>query len=349
MTELMRAAVYHRYGGPEVLEIERVPRPRLRPGKLIVRVLASSVNGGELLARAGAVRFMAVLQPGFPKRIGLDFVGVVDAVGEGVTSPQVGELVWGQSRLDAAAEYIEASPDRISRIPAGLDPIRAAALPVATTAITALEQQARLQPGERILIRGGAGGVGSAAVQLAHAAGAHVTALVSQHAAQRVEALGADVVHDYRTTTAAQLGPFDVVLDTVFTDLESFRRRLAPRGRLVTITFDHHHIPRSLAYIAFSARHRQQRVRFFSGNPKRELFERLTTLVEQGAIRPVVDTVYPLDDIAAAHAHAERGGAVGKIVVAIADPTTPRANRDQTETSSALRPQDRPLKPGGVG
>jgi NADPH:quinone reductase-like Zn-dependent oxidoreductase len=322
MVELMRAAVYHRYGGPEVLEIERIPRPRLRPGKLIVRVLATSVNGGELLARAGAVRFMAALQPGFPKRVGLDFVGVVDEVGEGVASSQVGEIVWGQSRLDAAAEYIEASTDRVFRIPAGLDPIRAAALPaVGTTAITALERHARLRPGERVLIRGGAGGVGSAAVQLAHAAGAHVTALASQRVAVQVEALGADVVHDYRATTAEQLGTFDVIFDTTFTDLESFRRRLAPGGCVVTVTFDHHHIPRSLAYIALSARHHHQRVRFFSGNPKQELFQRLTTLVEQGHIAPVVDTVYPLEDIAAAHAHAERGGTVGKIIVAVTDPT----------------------------
>ncbi len=318
MTELMRAAVYHRYGGPEVLEIERIRKPRVHPGKLIVRVLASSVNGGELLARAGEVRFMAALQRGFPKRVGLDFVGQVEEVGRGVTSPRVGELVWGQSRLDAAAEYIEASPARVSRIPVGLDPIRAAALPaVGTTAITALEQQAHLRPGERILIRGGAGGVGSAAVQLAHNAGAHVTALASHHTAAQVKALGADVVLDYRTTAPEQLGAFDVVLDTVFTGVEAFRGRLAPGGRLVTITLDQHRIARSLAYVALSARHGPQRVRFFSGNPRREHLERLTELVDQGAIAPVIDTVYPLNDIATAHAHAERGGTVGKIVVAV--------------------------------
>lgn len=320
MPELMRAAVYHQYGPPEVLTVARVPRPEPTGRSLVVEVAAASVNGGELLARAGRARVVTALSPGFPKRIGLDFAGTVDAVGAEVAGYRPGDAVWGvvRARLETAAEYIAVAPGQIALAPTGMNPTVAAALPaVGTTAITALHDHARLRRGERVLVRGAAGGVGSIAVQLARGAGARVSALAGGHSTDLLHSLGADSVADHRSVDVEALGTFDVVLDTVGTDLERFRRLLAPGGRMVTITLEQDHVLRTLAYIAGTARHGTRRVRFFSGQPRHALLARLTALVEDGTIRPVVQETYPLEDIAAAHARLEAGGVTGKIVVSL--------------------------------
>ncbi|MEU0459627.1 alcohol dehydrogenase catalytic domain-containing protein, partial [Streptomyces sp. NPDC006129] len=175
----MRAVLFDRFGGPEVLYVGRVQRPRPAPGEVLVRVRAFSVNGGDLAARSGRARLLTGRS--FPQRIGLDFTGEVAALGTGATGVAVGDRVWGVvgrvSGFGSAAEYLTIRPERLGRIPDGLDLVSAAALPVATTAMTALRDKAALRPGERLLVRGAAGGVGNAAVQLGQADGAEVTAL----------------------------------------------------------------------------------------------------------------------------------------------------------------------------
>ncbi|WP_188188260.1 NAD(P)-dependent alcohol dehydrogenase [Nonomuraea sp. SYSU D8015] len=314
----MRAALYDRYGPPEVLYEGTVPKPVPGPGEVLVRVHAVSVNGGELHGRAGKVRLVTdLVERGFPKRTGLDFAGEVVAVGRDVRGPAVGDRVWGLTgyRFGSAAEYVAVRPRRIALAPAGLDLVEAAALPVGTTAITALRDKARLQAGERLLVRGGSGGVGHVAVQLGRAFGAHVTALAGAGNQDFVRDLGADEVFDYRTTAPADLGRFDVVLDTVGTASGAYRRLLRPGGRMVAIAFDPDRAAASLSYIAASAVFGSGRVRFFSGNPTHRLFADLTRYVDSGAIRPVVDTVFPLADIAKAHRALEAGGVRGKYVI----------------------------------
>ncbi|MGR6920739.1 NAD(P)-dependent alcohol dehydrogenase [[Actinomadura] parvosata] len=317
----MRAALFDRYGPPEVLYVGTVPKPAPAPGEVLVRVHAASLNGGELHGRAGRVRPVTeLMQRGWPKRIGLDFTGEVVALGEGTTGPKVGDRVWGVlgRTFGSNAEYLTVRPRRLSLAPAGLDLVEAAALPVGTTAITALRDKARLRPGERLLVRGASGGVGVVAVQLGKALGAHVTALAGARNLGLVRDLGADEAHDYATTAPADLGRFDVVMDTVGTDHPAYRRLLTPSGRMVTIAFDLGRPAASLAYIAASAVHGRRRVRAFSGDPSHRLFADLARYVERGDLRPVVDTVFPLEEVAEAHRALEAGGVRGKIVLRIA-------------------------------
>ncbi|MER6235232.1 NAD(P)-dependent alcohol dehydrogenase [Streptomyces clavifer] len=313
----MRAALYDRYGPPEVLYEGRVPVPVPRPGEVLVRVHATSVNGGELYGRGGRVRLVTGRR--FPQRTGMDFTGEIARAEGAVTGLREGDRVWGLlgRRFGSAAEYVAVRPRQLSYAPANLGLIEAASLPAGTTAITALKAEARLQPGERLLVRGASGGIGSVAVQLGKALGAHVTGLAGSGNLDFVRSLGADEAFSYTTTGPADLGAFDVVLDTFGTEHRAFRRLLAPGGRMVSIAFDMDHPARSLSYLLASTVHGPRRVRFFSGNPKHDLFAELARYAESGAIRPVVDTVHPLADIATAHRALEAGGVRGKHVIRV--------------------------------
>ncbi|MFH9617245.1 NAD(P)-dependent alcohol dehydrogenase [Streptomyces pratensis] len=313
----MRAALYDRYGPPEVLYEGRVPVPELQRGEVLVRVHAASVNGGELYGRAGRVRLVTGRR--FPLRTGMDFAGEIARVDGAVKGLHEGDRVWGLlgRRFGSAAEYVAVRPGRLSYAPENISLVEAASLPAGTTAVTALETEARLKPGERLLVRGGAGGVGSVAVQLGKALGAHVTALAGGRNLDFVRELGADEAYSYTTTGPEDLRPFDVVLDTVGTEHRAFRKLLAPGGRMVSIAFDIDRPAASLSYLLASSVHGSRRVRFFSGNPKHDLFAKLAAYVESGAIRPVVDTVHPLSGIAAAHRALEAGGVRGKHVIQV--------------------------------
>ncbi len=309
----MRLATYDRYGPPEVLSVTTAPVPRPGPGEVLVRVRAVSVNGGELGMRAGRLRPFSGNR--FPKRVGIELVG--DVVEPGTSRFTAGDRVWGLlgRRMGTAAEYVAVPAERLDHVPAGLDAVAAAALPAGTTAITALRDVAALAPGERLLVRGATGGVGYVAVQLGKAMGAHVTGLARESNLDLVKELGADEAVDYRAP--GDLARFDVVLDTVGTDLPAFHRLLAPRGRMVTIAFDLDRIVRSLGYLALHAARPRRWVRAFSGNPTAPLLAELGRWVATGAVRPQVDRVFPLADIAAAHRALERGGVRGKIVVEV--------------------------------
>lgn len=309
----MNLAVYDRYGPPDVLHVTTAPVPRPRPGEVLVRVRAVSVNGGENHMRSGHLRPFSGNR--FPKRIGVDLAGEV--VDPGTSRFVAGEPVWGLlgRRMGSAAEYVAVRAERLDRIPDGLDAVQAAALASGTTAVTALRDVAALAPRERLLVRGATGGVGHIAVQLGRAMGAHVTGLASAANLDLVKELGADEAVDYREP--GELGRFDVVLDTVGTDPEAFRQLLAPGGRMVAISFDPTHLLRSAAYLVTHAPRRTRWVRFFSGNPTTPLFADLGRWATAGAVRPYVDRVFPLAEIADAHRALEQGGVRGKIVVTL--------------------------------
>jgi NADPH:quinone reductase-like Zn-dependent oxidoreductase len=307
----MRAALFDRYGPPEVLYEGTVPDPVVTPGHVLVRVHAASVNGGEVMARSGKLKLL--LGRKFPKRVGIDFAGEV------VSGPgfEPGAHVWGGLPgfpFGSAAEYVAVHPRQLALSPVGLDLVHAAALPgVGTTAITALRDKAKLRRGERLLVRGASGGVGSVAVQVGKAHGAHVTALAGERNLDFVRELGADEAIDYRTAPA-DLGRFDVVLDTFGSTPRAYRRLLAPGGRMVGIAF---RSAADVGYLLASTVFGSRRVRFFSGRPEADLFADLAALVESGAVRPVVDAVYPLAEVAEAHRALEAGGVRGKYVIRV--------------------------------
>ena len=320
----MRAAQFRRYGPPDVLHIATIPIPEPQAGEVLVRVGAASVNGGELLFRAGKLRLLS--RSRFPKGMGIDFAGEVTALGDGVSDIAVGEAVWGviderrfiwtQAPIGSLADYIAVDARRLGPSPAGLTAVEAAALLAGgAVSIIGLRDKARLMAGERILIRGGTGGVGSVAVQLAHAFGTHVTALVGPSNRDFVRELGADEALDYTTTATDDLGYYDVIFDTVGSEMSAYRRHLAPGGRMVTIALD----PplHALGTVLASTIRGSRRIRFFSGDPKRALLMDLARYVEDGALRAVIDSVYPLEEIAAAHRSVESRGGRGKRIVAL--------------------------------
>lgn len=314
----MKAAQITSFGTPDVLRVTETGTPSPGAGEVLVAVEASSVNGHDTMVRTGGVKLVSGRR--FPIGTGLDFAGVVAATGAGVPGFRAGDRVWGmvhprrRHTTAAAAEYVVVAADRIGLAPAGVSAVEAASLVVAgSTALIALRESAGLRDGERVLVRGAAGGVGTAAVQLAHAMGGHVTALARDRHAAALRALGAGEVLDYGSTTSAEIGPFDVILDTVGSELNCYRSRLAKGGRMVTIGLS----APALAAIAASAIHGARRIRTFSANPGTTVLDDLAGHVTSGALRPVVHSVYPLADVAAAHLAFERGGVLGKHVLAV--------------------------------
>jgi NADPH:quinone reductase-like Zn-dependent oxidoreductase len=314
----MTRMVYSRYGGPEVLEPITVTVPSPRKGQVLIRMVSTSVNGGDVQARAGKARIRTAFPPKWPKQLGMDVVGVVEQAGPEVSDVQVGDLVWGVTIGDGSyAEYIVMDAKDVARVPRGLDRVEAGALPVAaTTALLALIDKGHIKPEQRVLIRG-VGGVGLTAVQVAHARGAHVSALVSSALSNAVLEQGADIVYDYRDVTADsdELGTFDLIFDTAGSGLEPFRRRLADDGTMMTITADFTHPIRSIGTIAASARFGGKRTRFITGIPHTEQMNHVADAYEHGAIHPVVDSVFALKDAAQAHARAQQHGVLGKVLL----------------------------------
>ncbi len=314
----MKAVQITSFGAPDVLRVNEVERPSPGAGEVLVGVEASSVNGHDVIVRGGGLKMVSGRR--FPIGLGLDFAGVVEAVGADVEGLRVGDRVWGTVHPRAkhvtagAAEHVVVAANRVGVVPAGVSSVDAAALVVGgVTALIALRDTVRLVSGESVLVRGAAGGVGTAAVQLAHAMGGHVTALARDRHAAALRDLGADQVLDHTTTTADRIGPFDVVVDTVGSDLGRYRARLTRGGRMVTVGLS----GPAIAAIAASTVHGSRRIRAFSANPDTALLRDVAHHVASGALRPVVDGVYPLADVVAAHQAFERGGVVGKHVVAV--------------------------------
>ncbi len=315
----MRAAQFDAYGPPRVLRIAEVPTPTCQPHEVLVRVRATSINGHDLVVRAGKLRMLT--GSNFPIGTGLDFAGEVASADRVRTGFEMGERVWGtvsptgKHHTAAAAEYVVVPAVRLARTPGPLSDTEAAALAVVgATAYIALTAKVSLQRGERILVRGAAGGVGAAAVQLAHAMGAHVIGLASATDHDYVRSLGADDVMDYRKTEPADVRECDVILDTVGAALGSWRTRLAPGGRMVTVNFGS---PVAMLTIGLSVLFGSKRIRSFSANPTRNDLDAISAFVHSESLRPHVGETFPLEEIVAAHTSAETGRVRGKTVITL--------------------------------
>lgn len=312
----MRAAMQDRYGDPDVLHEAKIDRPIPTAGQVLVRVSAASVNGYDVLLRSGALKLTT--GRAFPKQSGIDFVGSVAEAFAG--SPfQAGAEVWGYcSPGGGIAEFVAIEPHHLSLRPRNLTTTEAAALPVVgTTALFALRDVAALRSGERLLIRGASGGVGSIAVQLGKAMGARVTGLASAPNLAFVRELGVDEALDYGKIDPGELGRYDVILDTVGRDIAAWRALLAPAGRMAAIVPDLRRPLRWLAYVALSRVHGGRRVRYFNARPDTALLAELARHVEQGTVRPIIDEVFPIARIADAHRAFETSGSRGKQIISL--------------------------------
>ena len=313
----MRAVRYAEFGPADVLRVVDLPVPRIGPDEVLVKVRAASVGGGEAPIRAGRLRRVMRTRP--PAGVGNDFAGHVEAVGAEVRRFRERDAVWGllpHLTFGSTAEYVAVPERLLAPAPGTIGLVEAAALPSAgTTVLTALTDKVPVRNGQRLLVRGASGGVGSVAVQLGRSLGAHVTALVSARNLDWVKELGAHDAVDYRSDAVAGLAPFDVILDGVGTGLPAFRRMLSRDGRMIALALDPEHLAANLIFIARGALSRSRKVVTFSNNPSTERLVELTRYVENGVLRPVVDTVFPIDRIAEAHRRIEAGGVRGKHVV----------------------------------
>jgi len=313
--ENMKAVRVHNYGGPEVLRFEDAPRPTPGSGELLIRVHAASVNPIDWKVRAGYMKDYIPLP--LPFILGWDVSGVVEAVGSGVTKFKNGDEVYARPDVTAHgygayAEYVVAKETETALKPKSIDHVHAAAIPVgAVTAWRALFDAAGLREGQKVLIHGAAGGVGSFAVQLAKWKGAHVIGTASGRNQAFLRELGVDEPIDYeRTRFEDVVHDVDVVLDTLAGDIQKRSWKVLKKGGiLVSIV-----APPS----ADEAAKHSVRSAFFSAHPSSSQLSEIAKLVDAGKLKSVVETVLPLSDARRAHELNETGHARGKTVLKVA-------------------------------
>lgn len=330
----MRAARLHRYGPADVLQIDEIPDPVAGPGEVLIAVGASSVNPVDAKLRRGVLRL--VMWWTLPHTTGLDCAGTVLAVGTGVTRFAVGDRVYGSpnpKHQGVCSEKAVLKASELAHTPTSLTDLEAASLPLAgLTAWQCLVDAAKVQPGEKVLILGGAGGVGSLAIQIAKALGAEVAATASPRNHALMERLGVDHIVDYtKDDPADALPPQDVVLITVSGDGGATAIRASRRGaRLTHIVGDlATHVARHGQWVGtlvagwhmagfwVGSRLRGRRGMNIVMRPDGESLARITALVDAGSVEPVVDTVFAFDDIADSHRAVEAGKTQGKVVIQI--------------------------------
>jgi NADPH:quinone reductase-like Zn-dependent oxidoreductase len=326
----MRAVVQQRYGPvPEdVLRLAEIDRPAIGDGEVLVRVRAASVDRGTWHLMAGlpypARLAFGLRRPNFTNP-GRTLAGTVEAVGSDVTGFRPGDEVFGIPGGNGSfAEYVVASPTKLGPKPANLSFEQAAAVPVSgLTALQAVRDHGQVQAGEKVLVIGASGGVGSFAVQIAKAFGAEVTGVSSASKGDMVRALGADHVVDYaREDVTDGRHRYDLILDIGGNRrLGRLRRALTPRGRLVIVGgetggrwldgFDRQLRARMLSLFV------GQTLGFFVASENAGDLGALRELIEAGSVTPAVDRAYPLSETAAAIRHLLDGHARGKVVVSV--------------------------------
>jgi NADPH:quinone reductase-like Zn-dependent oxidoreductase len=325
----MQACIYEAYGAADVVTLGDVERPTVKAGEVLVKVHAAGVTTADWRFRAAAFPtgfklagrlMLGLFRPRNPV-LGMDFAGTVAAVGKNVTRFQIGDRVFGATspmRRAAHAEYVVvAESGAIARTPAGLSDQEAAAIPFGgSSALAFLRDFGRLRAGQRVLIVGGSGSVGTWAVQVARHLGAEVTAVCSSGNLELVRSLGAHHTVDY--TSGDVLGDpnkkYDLIFDTIgVTSCASCRDRLADDGTYLPLNSGVREIWQAL----LTSRSKGKRVKYAVSGNTRVGLETLAGLVESAVLKPVVDRVYPMAQIAEAHRHVEGRHKRGSVVISI--------------------------------
>jgi NADPH:quinone reductase-like Zn-dependent oxidoreductase len=324
----MKAIVYEKYGSPNVLHLEEVEKPALNDDKVLVKVHAASINAGDLHLLTGDPFPMRLAGIGFfkPKNaiLGADIAGCVEAVGKNVTQFRPGDAVFGDIfglGSGSFAEYISVPETALALKPSNVSYEEAAAVPLAAvTALQGLRDRGHIQPGQKVLINGASGGVGSFAVQIARAFGTEVTAVCSTRNVEMARVIGADHVIDYTKEDFTQNGQqYDLILAVNgYQPLSAYKRALTPQGIYIFTGGTPAQTFQSLFLGPLtSQRNGRKMTSVMKKANQKDLFF-IRDLLEEGKIRPVIDECYPLSKTADGFRYFEKGHARGKVVITIA-------------------------------
>lgn len=306
----MKAAIIRDYG--TAVEITEIEKPSLKEDSVIIEVYAASLNPIDNILRAGYMKEMMPLT--FPHVMGYDVSGVVVKVGKGVESVKIGDSVFARQNQDdagAIAEYARIKENELAIKPASLSHVHAASVPLAgLTAWQALMTHGKLQEGCKVLIHAGSGGVGTNAIQIAKHFGAFVATTTSSKNTELVQSLGADLIIDYKTQKFQdQLSEYDLVIDMLGGETmnDSFKV-LKKGGALISIKGQDTDNLASKYGVRFE---------WFFMSPDGKMLEELGALISAGSVKPIIDTVFPLDQADVAYERLATGRSVGKIVVEV--------------------------------
>jgi NADPH:quinone reductase-like Zn-dependent oxidoreductase len=323
----MKAIVYTKYGPPDVLRLKEVEKPTPREDEVLVKVHAASANPHDWRSMRGAPLVFRFFAMGFPKPkhtiLGVDIAGRVEAVGSNVTQFQPGDEVFGEISAGGFAEYVSAPEDAIVLKPANLSFEEAAAVPtVAFTALQGLRDHGQIRPGQKVLINGASGGVGTFAVQIAKSFGAEVTGVCSTQNLDMVRSIGADHVIDYTQEDFTQNGQrYDLIFDAVGNrSAADYERALSPNGICVVSGFTtmFHMLFQVMFLGSRASRTGSKKIGTMgSAKPNKEDLVFMKELLEASKVVPVIDRRYPLSETAEAIRYLEEGHARGKVVITV--------------------------------
>jgi NADPH:quinone reductase-like Zn-dependent oxidoreductase len=324
----MKAIVHCEYGGPEVLTLADVEKPVPSDNQILVRVRAASVNPLDLMFR-GPLLLRPITGMRKPKdtRVGVDYAGTVEAVGKNVTQFTPGDEVLG-GKTGALAEYVCVLPDRaVTLKPANVTFEQAASVPVAAvTALQGLRDKGKIKPGQKVLINGASGGVGSFAVQIAKSYGTEVTAVCSTRNLEMVRSIGADYVIDYTKEDFTKTDQrYDLILDIVGNHSFAERRRILKPGGICVMVgvggsgWHDESAGRLMGELNAYLRSRFVSEKFMTylANLNQPDLAILGDLMRDGKVTPVIDKTYKLSDVPAALTYLETGHARGKVVITV--------------------------------
>ena len=322
----MKAIVYQNYGPPDVLQIEEMEKPTAGDNEVLIKVHAASVNPLDWHFMRGTPYIVRIVMTGLSKpknpRLGVDVAGHVEAVGSKVTQFKAGDEVFGTCR-GAFAEYVCTSESNLVIKPNNVTFEQAAAVPIAAfTALQGLRDKGKIQPGQKVLVNGASGGIGTFAVQIAKSYGAEVTAVCSTRNIEMVRSIGADRVIDYtREDFTKSEQQYDLIFDAIGNHSLSARRRLlSPKGICVMAGGPSGRWKMGLAsgikaliWSQFSSR----KLTGLLAKASKEDLTILQNLMETGKIKPVIDRRYKLSELPEAIRYLEEGHARGKVVITV--------------------------------
>jgi NADPH:quinone reductase-like Zn-dependent oxidoreductase len=321
----MKAIVYTKYGSPDVLQLQEVEKPTPGDNEVLVRVHAVSINAADWHLMRGKPFLARFMIGGFrkPKNtiLGSDIAGRVEAVGKDVTQFQPGDEVFAGAGHGGFAEYVAVRERALLPKPADVSFEAAAAVPIAAvTALQALRDKGQIQPGQKVLINGASGGVGTFAVQLAREFGSEVTAVCSTRNLDTARGIGADYVIDYTKEDFTRNGrQYDLIIDIAASrSVSDYKRALSPEGVCVIAGFSTlSHMLRSALLGSWASRTGSKKfVRFLAKLSRKDLVL-LKELLETGKVVPVMDRCFPLDRVAEAMRYFGEEHARGKVIIAV--------------------------------